>query len=73
MNIQDKMQRAKKAVDSIATHDDADFQGVESALDELMDYAEEACLNAKLRRYGSRFQRFLRYWRMLGKALVGRA
>ena len=73
MNIQDKMQRAKKAVESIATHDDADFQNVEAALEELVRYTEAASLEAKLRRYGSTFQRFLRYWKMLGRAIAGRA
>lgn len=73
MNIQEKVQRAKKLVDSIATHDDDSVADVQGALEEVADYAEEASTQAKVRRLGSGLTRFFRYWTQLGKALIGRA
>lgn len=73
MNIQDKLQRAQKAIDSIATHDDKAVEEVEQALDDIADYAGAAADEMKVRRLGSGMVRFLNYWKQLGKALIGRA
>lgn len=73
MNIQEKLVRAQKAVDSIATHDDESVPVVQEALEKIADYADKASTQAKVRRLGSGSARFLRYWKQFGKALVGRA
>lgn len=73
MNIQQKVEKAKKAVDFIATHDDESVEVVQDAIEEVGRYAFQAYKDVQVRRLGNAWERFKAYWARLGKALIGRA
>lgn len=72
MNIQEKVIRAKQAVDFIASHDDETVQAIQDALEQVGAHAKAAGAATVKRRLGSVTRRTLAYFARLGASVAGR-